>query len=102
MTDEPQVQYWLDLVGWMTPAGMGVRPVEELRREGMEISDVDLHHMAELLIPYHAADGKKYGFSVYILNKPNYVPAFEEMHALIAMAPEMIERFGALCKEVLV
>jgi hypothetical protein len=102
MTEEPQKQYWLDLVGYMTRGGMAVAPLETIRSEGTEIDDSALRMMAELLIPYHAPDGKKYGFTVYILNKPNYVPAFEEMRALLAMAPEMIERFGALCREVLV
>jgi hypothetical protein len=102
MTEEPQKQYWIDLVGYMTRGGMAVAPLETVRSEGTGIDNNTLRMMAELLIPYHAPDGKKYGFTVYILNKPNYVPAFEEMRALLAMAPEMVERFGAQCREVLV
>jgi hypothetical protein len=95
-------QYWLDLVGFMAAGTMIVKPLEELRREGNNLSQAQLHLMAEVLIPYHAPDGKKYGFTVYILNKPNYVPAFEEMHALLEMAPQLVKEFGELCQEVAV
>lgn len=94
---ETSVQYWLDMVGFLATDGMRVRPIKE-----GEFAIDHLRLMAELLIPYHAPDGKKYGFTVYILNKPNVVPAFEEAHALLAMAPEIVCAYGHLCREVLV
>jgi hypothetical protein len=90
------VQYWLDLVGYLSNAGMAVCPLSL-------VGGLDQEHrrlLAEVLIPFHAPDGKKYGFTVYILNKPNFAPAFEEMHALLEMAPKIAKEFGHLCEEV--
>ena len=95
-------QYWLDLVGWLTEAGMAVTPLESARCEFGGLEPDHLRLMTELLIPYHTPDGKKYGFTVYILNKPNSIPAFEEMHALMEMAPRIAGAYGHLCKEVCV
>jgi hypothetical protein len=92
---EKKKQYWLDMVCWSGWGGIHVKPAHETA-----ICEEELRAHAEVLIPYHAPDGKKYGLTVFILDLPNYALALDYIHLLMENAAHIVEMYGELCQEV--
>lgn len=93
-------QYWLDFAVIFEADGSAIWAPLPLLEPGPAKDAIHNHECAELLIPYHAPDGKKYGFTCWLLQLPNGMPAIREAFVLQKMAPRVAKVYGSLCQEV--
>ncbi len=93
-------QYWLDFAVYFEENGSAIWTPLSLLGSSSELAAIHEHAFAELLIPYHAPDGKMYGFTCHLVQFPHWMPCIRQAFMLQTMAPEVARVYGALCQEV--